>query len=114
VYALRNLLGKDYEVRSLGEAFKTTLLKLEKPGFFEEVYERRIAMRRCQLVGRKREDIFPIGRRRSEQNQRYHVDQLNSEWFYRTLMNEETCDDYLEFIASVAGVKAPWVIELHS
>ena len=58
VYALRNLLGEDYEVRTLSEAFKTTLLELEKPGFFEEVYYRRIAMGRCQLVGRTRKTYF--------------------------------------------------------
>ena len=28
-------------------------------------------------------------------------------------MSEEACDDYLEFVASVAGAHAPWVMKLH-
>jgi len=82
-----HLLGKEYKVTTCGEALKTTLLKLEKPGFFDEVYKRRIEMRRCQLVGRTREDIFPNGKPTSENNQKYHVHRLNSEWFSRSLMS---------------------------
>jgi hypothetical protein len=109
-YTLR-LLGKEYKVESLGEALKTTLLKLEKPGFFEEVYKRRIEMRRCQLVGRKREDMFPNGKTTSENNQKYHVHRLNSEWYYRSLMSVPACNSHLEFIASVAGIETPRLVE---
>ena len=106
-----HLLGKEYKVESLGEALKTTLLKLEKPGFFEEVYKRRIEMRRCQLVGREREDIFPNGKTTSENNQKYHVHRLNSEWYYRSLMSLPACNSHLEFIASVAEIETPRLVE---
>ena len=104
-----HLLGKEYRVGSCREAMKTTLLKLEKPGFFDEVYKRRTKMRRCHLVAHTPEELFP----NSRDNARKYAHRLNSEWFYRSLMDVEYCNRHLECIASVAGIKlTPWVEEI--
>jgi hypothetical protein len=102
------LLGEEIIVRTLGEALSTTLLKLEKPGFFDKLNKRSIEMGRRPFVARKREDLWPD----RPDLTRYFAHQLgNSEWYYRALMSQPACESYLKIIASVAGIPTPRLVK---
>ena len=101
------VLGGEIGVRSVREALRTALLKIEsaKPGSLDKLSGRQTKKGR-RIVARKAEDIYP-----NRPQLLQYAAELNSEWYFDTNISRTTCERYLEIIGSVAGIQAPRLVD---
>jgi hypothetical protein len=97
------ILGEAAGVRSLREALRTALLRLEEsqPGFLGRLTERRTT-RGCRIDARRPEDVYP-----NKPQLVQHAAPLNGEWYFDTNISRRACERYLVILGLAANVEPP-------